>query len=134
MEETISTKNRCVKRYSTLGENPVPYYEYTRPEKCQRVSEDGIECGKYEHILYPFEGKKFCFFCWSKAKFYDNKRIERGESSFIKKNVFFSKAEKYFEEKKITDLEWNDFKTLYASNKKKARRFIKKLFKIKGLK
>lgn len=134
--ETKKIKNYFVKKYSTLGEERIPYFKFMRPEKCQNEEES---CPRMENILYPFNGKKFCFFCWSNKKYYsDNFGFEKGKETIIgkkvmKKNAFYSKAESLFEQKKITELDWSDFKSLYVTDKKKARRHIKRVFKRLGL-
>ena len=138
--EQPTENNPCVLRHSTIGEEKQAYYQYANPEKCQNVDPvTGLGCQKFEHILYPYNGKKYCLFCWAKLKYYSDKLgFEKGKQvvigkNVVKKNAFYSKAEKLFEEKKIEEIEWNDFKTLYISNKKKARRYIKKVFKTHGL-
>lgn len=135
----LSPDNPHIVRASILGSEKVYFYDHAKPEKCQNIRKDGLPCPKEEHILYPHNGKKYCFFCYSVLKYYsDNLGFEKGKEIIIgkkvvKKNAFFSKAEKLFQDKKIEETEWNDFKTLYTTNKKKARRFIKKIFKTRGL-
>lgn len=132
-------RNPCNKKYSTLGAEKIPFYEYAYPEKCQNVDSAGVGCTKSDYILYPHDGKRYCFFCWSHLKYYsDDFGFEKGKQTIIgkkivKKNAFYSKAESLHSDKKIEDIEWNDFKTLYVTDKKKARRYIKRVFKARGL-
>lgn len=137
MEQTERATYRT--RYSTLGDEKIAYHEYMKPHKCPHVEKDGTPCKKSEIFMYPHNGKDYCFFCWSILKYYsDDNGFEKGGQTIIgkkvvKKNAFYSKAEQMFKEKKIEELEWNDFKTLYVADKKKARRYIKKVFRNRGL-
>lgn len=132
--ENSTMKNYCVVRTSNLGSEIIKYYQYVRPEKCQ---EEG--CKRCDEILYPHNKKRYCFYCWSQKKYYsDEYGFEKGKQTIIgkkivKKNAFFSKAEVLNAQGKISKEEFDNFKALYTSDKKKARRYIKRVFRKLGL-